>query len=166
MRRFAATHDPALRNPVACVLNSRAWSVYERKNNSMVDQAILDAKKAIEIEPQNTYRHTLASLLGMASKWEDAFVQARLFADDDLILSRSPDDVLDFFIYAAASDKAEEALRTIKGTKAEAAMEPLVAALKMRAGKSFRAPQEVVEVAKDVLKRIEERARMLESKRD
>ena len=162
LRRFAATSDPALRKPVACALNIRAWSVYEKKNNSMVDQAILDVKKAIEIYPQDAYRHTLASLFALASQWGDAFAQARLFADDDLILSHSPDDVIDFFVYAASSGKAEEALRAIKGTKAESVMEPLVVALKMAAGKPFRAPQEVVEVAKDVLKRIEERARMLE----
>ncbi len=164
LRRFAATDDPAFRKPVACALNLRAWLVYEKKNNSMVDQAILDAQKAIEIYPQDAYRHTLASLFALASRWEDAFDQARLFANDDLILSHSPDDVIDFFVYAASSGKAEEALRAIKGTKAESAMEPLVVALKMAAGKPFRAPQEVVEVAKDVLKRIEERARMLESK--
>ena len=167
LRRFAATCDPELRKPLACAvscaLNSRAWSVYEKKNNSLVDQAILDAKKAIEMDPQDAYRHTLASLFALASQWEDAFTQARLFANDDLLVSRSPDDVIDFFVYAASSGKAEEALQAIKGTKAETAMEPLVVALKIAAGKPFRAPQEVVEVAKDVLKRIEEQARMSES---
>ncbi len=168
LRRFAATCDPELRKPlacaVACSLNIRAWSVYTKKDNSMIDQAILDAKKAIEIDPHDAYRHTLASLLALASQWDDAFTQARFFANDDLLLSQSPDDVIDFFIYAAAAGKAEEALRAIKGTKAESAMEPLVVALKIATGKPFRAPQEVVEVAKDVLKRIEERARMSESK--
>jgi len=170
LRRFAAISDPELRKPlacaVACSLNIRAWSVYTKRDNSMVDQAILDAKKAIEIDPRDAYRHTLASLLALASRWEDAFVQARLFSNDDLLVSRSPDDVIDFFVYAAAAGKAEEALWAIKGTKAESAMEPLVVALKMAAGKPFRAPQEVVEVAKDVLKRIEEQARMLENKHD
>jgi len=166
LRRFAATSDPAVRKAVACTLNLRAWSVYAKEDNSMVDQAILDAKKAIEIYPQDAYRHTLASLLALASRWGDAFDQARLFANDDLLLSQSPDDIIDFFIYAASSGKAEEALRAIKGTKAESAMEPLVVALKIAAGKTFRAPQEVVEVAKDIVKRIEERARMLESKPD
>ncbi len=168
MHRFAATDDPALRKPVACMLNSRAWSVFEKKNNLMVEQAILDVKKAVEIDSPNanTYRHTLACLFGLASRWEDAFAQARLFADDDLLLSESPNDVIDFFVYAAASGKAEEALRAIEGTKAEAAMEPLVAALKMTAGKPSRAPQEVVEVAKDILKRIEHRAKSLENKLD
>jgi tetratricopeptide (TPR) repeat protein len=170
LRRFAATCDLEFRKPlacaVACSLNVRAWSVYTKKDNSMVEQAILDAKKAIEIDPHDAYRHTLASLLALASRWEDAFEQARLFANDDLLLNHSPDDVIDFFIYAASQGKAEEALRAIKGTKAESAMEPLVVALKMAAGKPFRAPQEVVEVAKDVLKRIEERAGILESKSD
>jgi len=164
LRRFAATSDPALRKPVACALNLRAWSVYAKRNNSMVGQAILDAKKALEIDTQNAYRHTLASLFALASRWEDAFDQARLFANDDLLLSQSPDDVIEFLVYAASSGKAEEALRAIKGTKAESAMEPLVVALKMAANKPFRAPQEVVEVAKDVLKRIEEQTRMSEIK--
>jgi tetratricopeptide (TPR) repeat protein len=166
IRRFCDADDPALREQVAWALNGRAWSVYAKKNNLMVDQAILDAKKAIEIDPKSVYRHTLASLFGLASRWEDAFDQARLFANDDLLLSQSPDDVIEFLVYAASSGKAEEALRAIKGTKAESAMEPLVVALKMAAGNPFRAPQEVVEVAKDVLKRIEEQAKMLERKSD
>ena len=164
LRRFTATSDPALRKPVACALNIRAWSVYAKKDNSMVDQAILDAKKAIEIDPQDAYRHTLASLFAMASRWEDAFAQARLFADDEVILNYSPNDVIDFFVYAASSGKAEAALQAMKGTKAESAMEPLVVALRMAAGEPFRAPQEVVEVAKDIRKRIEERTRMLGTK--
>jgi tetratricopeptide (TPR) repeat protein len=166
IRRFCDADDPALREQVAWALNGRAWSVYAKKNNLMVDQAILDAKKAIEIDPKSVYRHTLASLFGLASRWEDAFTQARFFANDDLILRHSPDDVIEFLVYAASSGKAEEALRAIKGTKAESAMEPLVVALKMAAGNPFRAPQEVVEVAKDVLKRIEEQAKMLERKSD
>ncbi len=166
LRRFAATSDPAVRKAVACALNLRAWSVYAKKDRLMVNQAILDVKKAIEIDPHDAYRHTLASLFALASRWEDAFAQARLFANDDLILSHSPDEVIDFFIYVASSGKAEEALRAITGTKLESAMEPLVVALKIAAGKPFRAPQEVVEVAKDVLKRIEERGPMLESKPD
>jgi len=168
IRLFGDSHDADLRQQMAWAFNGRAWSVYEKKNKLLVDQAIIDAKKAIEINPQeaNTYRHTLASLLGLASRWEDAFALARDFSDDDLILRRSPDDVIAFFVYAAASGKAEEALQAIKGTKAESAMEPLVVALKMAAGKTFRAPQEVTEVAKDVLKRIEHRAKSLENKLD
>jgi tetratricopeptide (TPR) repeat protein len=166
LRRFATTSDPAVRKAVACSLNVRAWSVYAKKDNSMIDQGILDAKKALQIDPNNAYRHTLASLFALASRWDDAFAEARLFADDDSVLSQSPDDVIDFFVYSASQGKAEEALRAIKGTKAESAMEPLVIALKMATGQPFRAPQEVVEVAKDVLKRIEERQPTIESKCD
>jgi len=36
-------------------------------------------------------------------------------------------------------------------------MKPLIVALQMLAGEEYNAPQEVVEVAKDVLERIEEK---------
>ena len=45
-------------------------------------------------------------------------------------------------------------------------MEPLAVAPKIVAGKPFRAPQEVVEVAKDIRKKIEEQSKMLERKSD
>jgi len=161
--RFADIDEPALREQVAMAFNGRAWKVYEKKVHALVDQAITDMKKAISIDPQNSYRHTLACLLALRSRWDDAFEQARYFADDETMLKESPKDIIEFFISAAASGKAEEALQAVRGLKIKSTMEPLIVGLKISAGKTVRAPREVLEVAKDIIKRIEERVKALKS---
>jgi len=155
--RFADVDEPALREQVARALNGRAWKVYEKEDHGKVDQAIADMKKAISLNPQNTYRHTLACLLALRSQWDEAFAQARYFADDESMLKTYPKDVIEFFVFAAASGKAEAALDAVRGTKIKSAMEPLIVGLKISAGRTVRAPREVLEVANDIVKRIEKR---------
>jgi tetratricopeptide (TPR) repeat protein len=160
--RFGKGDDPAVREEVARALNQKAWTVYERKDFSSVHQAIQDASKAVEMSPRNQFRHTLACLLGMVSRWEDAFAQARSFADDNILLKECPEDIIGFFVEAAAAGQAQGALGALGGTKAEEEMEPFVVALKMLTDTPVRAPAEVVEVAKDVMKRIQEQAKALQ----
>ncbi|MDY6972657.1 MAG: ATP-binding protein [Thermodesulfobacteriota bacterium] len=155
--RFADMDEPALRGEVARALNQRARRVYEKEDYGMLDQAAADIKKALSIDPENTYRHTLACLLALQSQWDDALAQARYFADDESMIREHPGDIIDFFIFAAASNKAEEALQAVGKTKIESAMEPLIAALSISAGRQVRAPREVLEVAKDILERIKKK---------
>jgi len=110
------------------------------------------------------FHHTLACLLGLASRWEEAFELAKRFSDDPEIVEKCSQDILAFFVDAAAMGQAEPALRAIKGTKSEPAMEPLVVALKMSAGKPYRAPREVVEMANDIQGRILKRKEVLHSR--
>ncbi len=163
--RFGKSDDPAVREQVAMALNQKAWTVYERKDFSNVHQAIEDATKAVEMSPKIHIRHTLACLLGMVSRWEEAFAQARFFVNDNKHLKDYPEDILDFFVEAAAAGEVQGALLALVGTNAEKEMEPLVVALKMLIDIPFRAPAEVAEVAKDVVKRIQERAKVLQEHR-
>ena len=130
-----------------------------RKN----ERAILE--KAISIMPQDmAFQHTLACLLGLASRWEEAFEHAKRFSDDRNMVEKCSQDILAFFVDAAAMGQAEPALQAIEGTKSEPAMEPLVVALKMSAGKPYRAPREVVEMANDIQRRILQRAEVFHSR--
>jgi hypothetical protein len=62
-------------------------------------------------------------------------------------------------------DKANDALKLIKEYPAASAkLEPLVVALKMKAQKEFSAPQEVVEVAVDILKQIDKSEKIPENR--
>jgi len=163
--RFGDADELSLREPVARALNGKAWNVYESGNSLEADQAIADVEKAILIMPQNmTFHHTIACLLGLASKWEEAFEHAKRFSDDPEMVEKCSQDILAFFVDAAATGQAEPALRAIKGTKSEPAMEPLVVALKMSAGNPYRAPREVVEMANDIQRRILQRAEVLRSR--
>jgi len=116
------------------------------------------ARRATAIFPQTAeLRFPLARVLGIAGQWDVAFEKIAVLLDDDDFLEKYLDDLLGFFIDAAADSQAERALSLLAGTTAERAMEPLVVALQELAGVKHKAPQEVEEVAKDVLVRIESR---------
>ncbi len=107
----------------------------------------------------------LGTAYGQAGRWEEAFGQMARFIDDEAFVEQNPIDLLNLFIDAAADGQAKRALKEISGTAAEAAMEPLVAALKELAGAPDRAPQEVEEVKKDVLARIDRRREEIRERR-
>ncbi len=164
--RFGDAEELPLREGVARALNVKAWKVCEIGDSLEVDQAIAAVEKAISIMPQNmAFHHTLACLLGLASRWEETFKLAKRFSDDQDMVEKCSQDILSFFVDAAATGQAEPALRAIEGTKSEPAMEPLVVALKMSAGKPYRAPREVVEMANDIQRRILQRAEVLHSRK-
>jgi hypothetical protein len=60
-------------------------------------------------------------------------------------------------IDAAVADYTKEGLNILKNSVSAPYVEPLIVALQMLSGEEYNAPQEVVEVAKDVLKQIEEK---------
>ena len=166
IRRFGDAEELSLREQVARALNGKAWKVYEIGDSLEVDQAIADMEKAISIMPKvMEFHHTLACLLGLASRWEEAFAHAKRFSDDPDMVEKFSQDILAFFVDAAATGQAEPALWAIEGTKSEPAMEPLVVALKISAGKPYRAPREVEEMANDIQRRIQQRAEVLRENR-
>ena len=78
------------------------------------------------------------------------------FLKSDELCKQYPNDLVSFFSNAAAAGFAKECLRILKNSLCAPFLEPLVVALQMVTGEEFNAPQEVVEVAKDVVKGIEE----------
>ncbi|HLP46087.1 MAG TPA: hypothetical protein VK469_09075 [Candidatus Kapabacteria bacterium] len=83
---------------------------------------------------------------------EKALLVAANFLKDNNAAKKFPDDIIAFFTDAAAAGYAKEGLKLLKNSACALYMEPLIVAL------NYNAPQEVVEVAKDVLERIEEKA--------
>jgi hypothetical protein len=67
------------------------------------------------------------------------------------------DYIISFFIDAAAAGCGKEGLKLLKNSIFAPYVEPLIVALQMLMGEDYNAPLEVVEVAKDVLKKIEEK---------
>jgi hypothetical protein len=65
--------------------------------------------------------------------------------------------IVSFFTDAAAAGYAGEGLKILKNSACAPYMEPLIVALQMLAGEDYNAPQEVVEVAKDVVERNKEK---------
>ncbi|MCX6583206.1 MAG: ATP-binding protein [Candidatus Aminicenantes bacterium] len=88
---------------------------------------------------------------------EKALSVAVDFLKDPSSAKKFPNDIISFFTDAAAAGCAKEGLKLLKDSACAPYMEPLIVALQMLAGEEYNAPQEVVEVAKDVLERIKEK---------
>jgi tetratricopeptide (TPR) repeat protein len=159
IEQFQNSDNSAILEQVAKAYNAKAYETYNSRNFSQLDKAIQDAEKAVRLLPDNNNaRHTLSCLLGMNGLWEKAFEQVAFFANDKKLIEACPQDVIEFFKDAASANQAEEALSALKGTLGETSMEPLVVALKIISNIPFHAPQEVVEVAKDIVKSINNKA--------
>lgn len=164
VRHFSDAQDHRLLNSVGEALNGSAWLYYVAGFGRLED-AIAAGINAIEVVPHMECRHTLASVYALAGRWDEAFEQLDIFAQDDAFVQRHPDHMLAIIIDAAADGQAWRALRAISGTLVERSMEPLVLALKELAGEESRAPREIEEVKGDVLLTIELTRRELAAQR-
>ena len=99
---------------------------------------------------------TLARLLGARGKWKDALDTLHPFLLSLDSLENTVGEATDFFISAAAAGYAKEALETLWETPGASLLEPLVAGLRIYLGKKVSVAQEILEVGRDVAKRIEE----------
>jgi tetratricopeptide (TPR) repeat protein/predicted transcriptional regulator len=156
VERFGASEDERLLELVANAYNGKAWIIFGKKETLKLDAAIQFANDATRLFPENNaFRHTLACIFGLAGRWPEALEQAGIFTDDSEWIKECPGEIIDFFVNAAAAGETEAALKTIKKTAAANSLEPLVAALKMSAGVDFHVPKEVMEVASDIVKKID-----------
>lgn len=161
VRRFSDAEGTAGLELVAGALNGKCCLFYSF-GVGQLEGAIEAGERAVALAPRSQdYKHTLASVYGLAGRWDEAFDQIEQFIDDEAFVGTSLDDMLALIIDAGADGQAQRALNELSGTAAERAMEPLVVALKELAGDKYRAPQEVEEVKTDVLARIEDRRQVL-----
>ncbi len=139
-------------------LNSIAWVICETDFKAGFSTAESLAQEALEKEPESVYyQHTFAFILGAQGKWEKALEIAAEFLKNPKSAKEFPNDIISFFADAAVAGYAKEGLKLQKSSICAPYLEPLIVALQMLTGEEYNAPQEVVEVAKDVVKRIEEK---------
>ncbi|MEI6756587.1 MAG: hypothetical protein FDX18_03500 [Chlorobium sp.] len=114
------------------------------------------------------YKGMIFGYLGRYNEAGSAFQQAiELDGSPDNVLELSKEYVytsrpsisliIELFVELAASGYAKEALGILVDSPAEPHLEPLVVALRLYIGEEVRSAVEILEVAKDVVKRIEAR---------
>ncbi|MCP4213025.1 MAG: hypothetical protein GY765_00125 [bacterium] len=115
------------------------------------------AEEALQKEPESIQaQHLPASILGAHGKWDEALDTAEQFVCNSTMGEEHFTETINFFSVAAAAGYAEKCLDILGNSPCAMSVEPLIVALQMKAGQDYNAPQEVVEVAKDVLKKIDE----------
>jgi tetratricopeptide (TPR) repeat protein len=140
------------------MLNAMAWTFYKNGWNDYLDAAETWCREAIEKEPDNSaYILTLASILGAMKRWEEALEISTTFLKSQKFISENMNAITSFFINAATAGYADEILKILEQSNIKKVMEPLITGLKIFLGEKVRAPQEVMEIGKDVSKRIKER---------
>ena len=96
----------------------------------------------------------------LLGKTEKAFVETKKCIDVSEIPDSMIDLVIELFVVLAAYDHAREGLLMLVDSPVSKQFEPLAVGLKLYLGEAVYAPTEILEVAKDVLERIEERKRI------
>ncbi|MDO9111911.1 MAG: hypothetical protein Q7U40_14725, partial [Desulfatirhabdiaceae bacterium] len=82
---------------------------------------------------------------------------AAKYIQDTACVEKTIEDAIELFVSLAASGQAKEALELLLNSQAQKHLEPLVVGLKLYIGEDVKTAIEIREVAKDVVKRIEER---------
>jgi hypothetical protein len=85
------------------------------------------------------------------------FIDHQTYIDDSILLL-----VINLFVELAACGYAERALEILLNSTKQGYLEPLVAGLQLSCGHEVRIAKEILEVAKDVAKRIEARKQELD----
>jgi len=105
-------------------------------------------------DPLNQF--ILFPILTLQGKWKDIFTLLPDCLNDEEFVKKYRIDFIWFFSLIAASGFIREGLDLLINSKSLTILEPLVVALHMSVGEEYEAPQEVVEVAKDIQSLIQE----------
>jgi tetratricopeptide (TPR) repeat protein len=139
-------------------LNNMAWSFFQYAPKDHLNEAETWSREAVQQTPDNPdFQHTLASILGRLGNWDEALEISARFLESKEFLEIGSSAITEFFITAAAAGYGEASLSVLEQHSNRPALEPLIVGIKIFLGKKVRTAQEIMEIGKDVAKRIEER---------
>jgi tetratricopeptide (TPR) repeat protein len=148
----------------AVMLNSFAWTIYKHGGRDLLSKAETWARRAIKIRPDDgNTQGTLASILVARGKMNEALEHARTYLQDRETVEATIDDAIDLFVGIAAKGYAREALELLRESPSAEILEPLVVGLRLYVGEDVKAAAEIMEVGKDVVKRIKQRQQEMDS---
>ncbi len=103
----------------------------------------------------------LKLLIKMQERQKDALELAKQYVGNSVLVENTVEGAIVQFVELAALGYAEESLRILVGSPAERYLEPLVAALRLYTGEEVKSAMNILEVARDVVKKIEERQHLM-----
>ena len=150
----------------AILRNNLAWGVYKHRYWPLLGKAQKWAQEAVALTPEDGNCHgTLGAVQYLLGKGGEAIEEARKYLRDRNAVDATVEGAIDLFVGLAATGHAREALRVLQDSPSVDLLEPLVVGLRLYLGEDVKAAAEILEVAKDVVKRIQERRAELESHR-
>ena len=125
-----------------------------QKNYKEAERA---CKKSIELEPENGFGWlALSWVLLDADKKSEALEAAVKYLRDSQSVEKSVDGAITLFVRLAASGLGREGLEILQASPSAEILEPLVVGLQLFVGEDVNVAAEIMEVGRDVVKRIEE----------
>jgi len=123
-------------------------------------------RKAIELERKSNLplRSLIILLWEKVGRPEEALELLRQCLEKTEVVKGDVNGTTDLFVWLAAGGYGREALNILKDSPSAEILEPLVVGLRMYVGEDVKAAAEIMEVGKDVVKRIEERRQEMQDK--
>jgi len=143
------------------------WAVYGEllhSNPEQYDEAEEAYRKAIELEPGGS--DAVAGLIGLLveelGRAEEGLEELRQYLEESEKIEKDVDGAITVVVGLAGAGYAQEALKILDDSASSGILEPLVVGLRMYMGDDVHVATEIMEIGKDVVKRIEERGDELE----
>ena len=99
-----------------------------------------------------------------AGWFKEALELSQSYVQQTDVVRKDVNGVVELFVELAAGGYEREALKILVASPSAEILEPLVVGLRMYVGEDVKAAAEIMEVGKDVVKRIEERREKMQSK--
>ena len=155
IRRFGDSSDSDTRKVVAGAFEYKGFALSGRGDHA---EAIEAYRKSLEFDSSNcTAAVALANLHQRRGRIDEALEQTKKcfalkkWTEADIGIAT------ELLICLAARGKSEEILRQLQKSPSISSLEPLVTGLRLYSGEDVKAAAEIMEVAKDIVKRIDER---------
>ena len=146
----------------------RMYNIYYlmRRRGKPADRVKATVKFMISMyDPESAARLIAEEAIGLSPeicndhKGEEALEFARKYVQDATLVENGIENAIELFVALAASGHAKEALGLLIDSPARKHLEPLEVGLRLYIGKDVKTAPEIREVAKDVVKRIEDRVK-------
>ena len=128
-------------------------------NSERYEEAEQAYRKAIELDGQNAlaWKGLILLLQEKMGRSEEALGLLREYVEKAEMVKGDIDSAIDLFVDLAAGGYGGEALEILRDSASAEILEPLVVGLRMFVGEDVKAAAEIMEVGKDVVKRIKKR---------
>ena len=144
----------------ALVLDGLAWAFYCAHPRTDLCQAVTWAEEAVKLMPAMWFcQHTYACILCALDRGQEALSPAKVFFGDAQSVSETVDIAIELGVELAVAGVARQTVDLLRESPSVQYLEPLVVGLELFLGEDVKAPEEILEVGKDVAKRIAERSK-------
>ncbi|MBI5557082.1 MAG: AAA family ATPase [Deltaproteobacteria bacterium] len=161
VRRYVGRKEMKLAEKVALALVNKGLTLGRLDWPEEAEEALPHAiKQFLGLAGFHNNYHALVFILCQFGKGGQALEAAGKYLQDPAVVEDTIEDAIELFTGLAARGLAKEALELLVNSPAANHLEPLIAGLKLFLGEEVRTAMEILEVAKDVVKKIEEQQQL------